>query len=294
MEKQKILVVDDERFNINVVVDLLKSEHQILAAKSGEQALKVATSDNKPDLILLDIMMPEMDGYEVCEKLKSDEKTKDIPIIFLTSKTDEDSIGKAFEAGGVDYVTKPIKTKELIARVRTHLKMQTLINHLEHISSYDQLTNIFNRRKFFEIAEKMFQSSEPVFAAMADIDKFKSVNDTYGHPIGDVVLKSVVSNIKENLPGDTCLGRLGGEEFAIIYQGLTQDKVLENLESIRETIEQTDVAIDKSRTLNVTISIGVVEKLMTHHSFDELLKASDDALYEAKGTGRNKSIFRNS
>lgn len=291
-EKQKILVVDDEKFNINVLTDILKNDYKMMVAKDGEHALKAANSENKPDLILLDIMMPDMNGYEVCTKLKADDYTKDIPVIFITAITDEDGIEKAYDVGGVDYITKPIKPKEVMARVKSQLQIRSLINHLDYISSYDQLTKIHNRRKFFELAENYYNNTnDEVYGVMADIDKFKSVNDTYGHPVGDIVLSTVANEIKNLLPKETYFGRLGGEEFAIIYKGLAKSVVDENLEAIRQNLANTKIPIGEGKTLTVTISIGVGDK-QSNDTLDDILKSADEALYDAKESGRNRVIFR--
>ncbi|MBF0265807.1 MAG: response regulator [Gammaproteobacteria bacterium] len=164
MDKSKILVVDDERFNINIVVDLLSSEHQILAAKSGQQALKFLQSGTLPDLILLDIMMPEIDGYEVCRRLQNDPATRDIPVIFLTAKNDEDSIEKAYEVGGVDYITKPFKPKELLSRVKRELTLKNLITSLE--TSNDQLASL--AKENLDYASLMQQSLVPDDKSLLD------------------------------------------------------------------------------------------------------------------------------
>ncbi len=129
-EKQRILIVDDERFNINIIADILGPEYQIAAAMTGEQALKRARSKNRPDLILLDVMMPEMDGYEVCRRLKSDERTRDIPVIFITAMTEDDDEFRGLEIGAIDYITKPVKLPIVKTRVRNHLKLQSVMREL--------------------------------------------------------------------------------------------------------------------------------------------------------------------
>ena len=152
--------------------------------------------------------------------------------------------------------------------------MQSLINHLEHISSYDQLTNIFNRRKFFEVAEKLFQSSQPILVAMADIDKFKSVNDTYGHPVGDIVLKNVVSIIKQNLPKTACFGRLGGEEFAIILPNTDLEGAFHVAENMRDSLESTPLDYE-GETIKLTASAGVSTTIILDEEHDNSFKQQE-------------------
>jgi diguanylate cyclase (GGDEF)-like protein len=238
-------------------------------------------------------MMPEMDGYEVCEKLKDTQNTKDIPIIFITAKTDEDSIERAYEVGGIDYVTKPFKPRELLARVKTQLELKILIEHLEFIGAYDQLTGIYNRRKFFELAEQKIDTKDEVlYAVMIDIDKFKLINDTYGHPIGDEVIRVVTQTIAEFIDKDSIFGRLGGEEFCVICNVKAFSHVNEKIELMRSAVENVQVFSDSEELVNFTISAGYSMFTNKIKTLDQLLKEADIALYEAKGSGRNKVVFR--
>lgn len=291
-KKPTILVVDDTETNIDILLELLSDDYDITVALSGESALEIAKEDSI-DLILLDIMMPRMDGYEVCRILKKDDKTKDIPIIFITAKTDEDSIERAYEVGGIDYVTKPFKPRELTARVKTQLNLKFLIEHLEVIASYDQMTGIYNRRKFFELAEKKFAlDKNNLCAVMIDIDKFKAINDTYGHAMGDKAIKEVVNIIGAYLHHETIFGRLGGEEFSMICSFESLDTVMESIECIREAVNALEMFSEKSELVQCTISIGFAKVKNETKNLDALLKQADIALYEAKNTGRNRSIFR--
>jgi len=290
--RQTILLVDDTETNIDILLELLGDEYDVMVALSGQGALEIV-KDDKIDLILLDIMMPEMDGYEVCQILKNDNSTKDIPVIFITAKTDEDSIEKAYEVGGVDYVTKPFKPRELIVRVKTHIKLKNLIENLEYMASYDEMTGIYNRRKFFSLATKKFEESKKdLYAVMMDIDKFKNINDTYGHPIGDKVIKLVTKIIGESVQSDSIFGRIGGEEFAIICSASSKEYVINSMESIRDNISKASVLTDNNEVVKFTISNGISKVTDETSSVDNFLKEADIALYEAKGSGRNKVIFR--
>ncbi|WP_226960754.1 diguanylate cyclase [Thalassotalea sp. LPB0316] len=289
-DKATILVVDDTKQNIDILLGLLDG-YDLLVALDGDSAIEIAQQE-PIDLILLDIIMPGMDGIEVCKQLKSHEETKHIPVIFITAKTDEETIELAYDSGGLDFVTKPFKPKELLARIKTQLKLQALIKHLDNLSSFDQMTGIYNRRKFFELAEQQFaQAAENLCAMMIDIDKFKPINDNYGHPTGDRVIKAVAKTIKELLPQGAVVGRLGGEEFAVILTATWQE-ACQLIEKMRIDVAELALKSDDDCAINVTISGGLVKSNESYRSLDHLLKAADDALYEAKGTGRNKAVLR--
>ena len=292
MNGKNILIVDDTETNIDILLDLLGDMYEIVVATDGITALEILEEEHI-DLILLDIMMPEMDGYEVCKRVREQHHTRDLPIIFITARSDEESIEKAYKIGGNDYVTKPFKTLELLARIKTQLQLKELIENLERIASYDEMTGIYNRRKFFEIAVAMFKNStENLYAIMIDIDKFKNVNDTYGHPVGDKVIKAVTAIIAEHLCTDAVLGRVGGEEFAILCYPDDEIMVNKTMEEIRQKVEELEIFTDDNKIVKCTISEGVVAATQEIKTLDALLKHADDALYEAKGTGRNRVIFR--
>jgi len=291
-EENTILIVDDTETNIDILLELLGEKYDVLVALSGENALSILDKE-KVDLILLDIIMPIMDGYSVCSILKSKENLKDIPVIFITAKTDEDSIEKAYEVGGIDYVTKPFKPRELLARIKTQLQLKETIEYLEFIASHDEMTGLYNRRKFFSLSlERFNKSTKNLCAVMIDIDKFKDINDNYGHAVGDEVIKLVTKTISENLLDDSILGRIGGEEFAAICHSEDSNNILENIEKIRDKIENLEVITTDGKSVKFTISEGIAKHTDKTTTLDELLKEADVALYEAKGSGRNKVIFR--
>ncbi|SIN79471.1 diguanylate cyclase [Halodesulfovibrio marinisediminis] len=291
VKQSTILVVDDSETNIEMVLAILDN-YDVIPATCGKDALDIAANEHI-DLILLDILMPEMSGFEVCKKLKENEKTKFIPVIFLTAQKDEDSIEAAYLIGGVDYVTKPFKPVELLARVKVHLKLQNLIQRLQFLATRDSLTGIYNRRKFFELAEQMFATyDENLYAIMLDIDFFKRVNDNYGHDAGDIVLQKTTEIISGLLPLTSVFGRLGGEEFGVILTAPSYEKVIHLLDKIVSTYANTDIKIGPKQKVRCTISCGMSPKYKYTSSIDELLKEADAALYEAKKTGRNKRIVR--
>lgn len=290
--KKTILIVDDTKTNIDILLNLLGERYDIVVALDAESALETI-EESSVDLILLDIMMPNIDGYEVCNRLKSNENTSDIPVIFLTARDDEDSIERAYEIGAIDYITKPFKPIELLARISTQLRVKELIEHLNFISSYDEMTGIYNRRKFFELSEKKFaQNKNDMYAVMIDIDKFKDINDNYGHPMGDMVIKLITKTIASFISEDAVFGRLGGEEFCIVCNYSSSGSVIENIEKIREAIENLEIISDSGKSIKFTISEGAAKASTETKKLDELLKNADIALYEAKGLGRNRVIFR--
>jgi diguanylate cyclase (GGDEF)-like protein len=289
--KATILLVDDVKINLDILRELLRDRYNIICATDGKEAIEVVNKQ-KIDLILLDIMMPNLDGYEVCAILKKNPKTTHIPVIFITSKVDEASIARGYEMGAVDYITKPYKKLELLAKIKTHLNIKHLIEELEYIATHDTMTNVYNRRQFFKLAiQKFNQNSTNLYAIMIDIDKFKNINDTYGHHIGDVVIKRFAKIVKNNISADAIFGRLGGEEFGLVEEFENIDKAKEYVEAIRKEIEKSSVLVG-DKLVRFTISLGFAQKNKQHKSIDELLKDADIALYEAKGSGRNRTIFR--
>ena len=290
--KKTVLIVDDTETNIDILLELLGDKYDVMVSLDGKNALEIAQKDDI-DLILLDIMMPEMDGYEVCKRLKENKSTSAIPVVFITAKIDEDSIEKAYEIGGVDYISKPFKPRELLARVKTQLKLKELIDHLDYIASHDSMTGIYNRRKFFELAHKRFElADDDLYAVMIDIDNFKPINDAHGHPTGDKVIKKVAKTIKKHTPENAIFARMGGEEFAIICNAPSLEVVKSNIEKIREKVEGLEVLSEGGQIVKFTISEGFSKISSNIKNLDELLKEADNALYEAKGSGRNRVVFR--
>ncbi len=291
--QKTILVVDDTPGNIDMMLNILK-EYDVIPATSGEEALFLLKRETV-DMILLDIMMPSMDGFEVCRRLKADEATREIPVIFITARNDLDSIEKAYDAGGVDYVTKPFRPRELMARVKTHLHLREVIGKLDYLATHDSLTGLYNRRKFFELARKLYNSGKGiVFAVIIDIDHFKRINDCYGHYSGDLVLKAVTKTIGAMMPKQSVLGRVGGEEFAALINACTMDDMQQLIDSIRVTVSELIISIGGGAGLSCTISSGVARTGDGTASLDDLLRRADAALYEAKQSGRNRTIFRQS
>ncbi len=301
-EGMKVLIVDDTPANIDILARFLKQNGLDLSiAPNGEIALKIIEK-NKPDLILLDVMMPGIDGYQLCEKLKSNDQTKGIPIIFISAKSEVDDLVRGFDVGGVDYIVKPFQQKEVVARVKNQLitvklmhEKNKLIEELDSISRIDPLTGVSNRRDMMEILENeqfRYERYEKVFCLlMFDIDFFKKVNDQYGHDMGDFVLKKVSGILKRKCRKVDFLARWGGEEFLIVLPETKLTGGEKAAESMRKAIESEKMKFN-DHEISVTMSIGVACQSEKELKLEELLKVADERLYIAKDTGRNRVISK--
>lgn len=292
-DKPRILIVDDERFNLNTLHGLLKDDYKIMVATGGDQALKAAVT-GRPDLILLDINMPEMDGYEVCRRLKEDALTKGVPVIFITGLTDADDETKGLELGAADYITKPFNLSVVRARVRTQLRLKQQSDLLESYAFRDGLTGLANRRAFDERAASEWSRCQraalPLSAIMIDVDHFKLYNDSYGHAQGDECLRSVAQALAQRIhrAGDL-LARYGGEEFVVLLPNTAHADALTVGESLRSAVQALGMEHRASKvTDHVTISVGVatVTPVEPGH-VAPLLKGADSMLYACKSAGRN-------
>lgn len=239
-----VLLVDDVRSNLKVVGAILDSVgYSTTFATSGEQAFE-RIKKSKPDLILMDIMMPDMNGIEICKKIKKISEYQEIPIIFLTASHEHKMLMEAFKQGAVDYITKPFNFGELLARVKIHLELKstrdelkkTLIQ-LNKLATTDGLTGVFNRRHLLVLAEQEFNRNRPYgnsFSVLIlDVDHFKLINDTYGHNVGDETLKAIAKTTQNLLRDVDLFGRFGGEEFVAFFPETNQDAAFNMAEKIR-------------------------------------------------------------
>jgi len=295
MKRKTILVVDDTITNLDILVDLL-SEYDVIDTVSGKEALHIVEKENV-DLILLDIMMPEMDGYEVCQKLKANTKTKDIPVVFITARTDEESIEKAYSVGGNDYVIKPFRPKELLARINRELQLKSYQEELKLLASIDPMTKLYNRRYFNEMAKNILQidkrHEDELSLVMLDIDKFKKVNDAYGHVVGDEVIISVADTLRKHQRKSDVICRYGGEEFVILLPLTSLNDAVFVAEKMRKYIKSNIVSIGNVESLKVTVSMGVSQvDVKNELNIEAALSRADQALYEAKHSGRNRVCKR--
>jgi two-component system cell cycle response regulator len=307
-KKRRILVVDDHEDNIELLRARLEARgYEVEGASDGQAALD-AVQRTCPDLILLDVMMPKMDGMEVVKRLKANKALPFIPVIMQTALDSTENKVEGLDAGADDYITKPINFAELEARVNSLLRIKTLQSDLAArekelselndklrlISLTDGLTEIENRRSLEMHLHEMWQHSmrlhEPIALIICDIDKFKSVNDNYGHQAGDSVLKEFAKLLKSEAREIDRVGRYGGEEFLLILSGTVLDAAVTFAERLREKVEGHTFSYTGG-TLRRTMSCGVAASPHPKVKDQEaLLRAADDALYVAKETGRNRVV----
>lgn len=295
-ERSIILIVEDEKMNIDVLVALLEPYYRTIVARNGEQALRRLENPPLPDLILLDVMMPDMDGYEVCRKIKNIESIHDIPVIFITVKKEEQDEAKGFQVGAVDYITKPFSPVTALARVKTHIELKKRGDMLEQIAGLDGLTDIPNRRQFDRFLASEWKRSlrygHNISIILADIDFFKYFNDYYGHAEGDECLRKVAAAISDAMRAEDLAARYGGEEFACILPETGNEGALTVSRRILENVRILDVPHEKSTVADhVTISIGFATAVppFKDRPLDVVVMA-DKALYEAKQKGRNRIL----
>ena len=309
----RVLVVDDEPTSLRLVKALLEREgHKVTTACNGQEALALAL-ESPPQMVVTDWMMPGMDGVELCRRLRATEPGRDLYILILTGQNEEQRIVEAFEAGADDHVAKPVNPKLLLARIRPGVRviqlqerLQGEVREKDEANAYlaiekrkfkvasmtDSLTELGNRRYAMKRLEKEWATKErsklPLSLIMLDIDHFKQVNDTFGHDVGDQVLRWTARAIHRALrTSDTCT-RMGGEEFLVICPGTPLTGALQLAERIRAAVETCQVPVAAFTQRSVTVSLGVAcsesEGMVT---VDALLKASDEGVYHAKRIGRN-------
>lgn len=301
----RILIVDDHEDNLALLgIGLGARGYRVETASSGQEALDRVAAD-PPDLILLDVMMPDLDGIQVARRIKANEKLPFIPIIMQTAlDTPADKI-EGFDAGADEYITKPINLAVLEARVKSLLRLKSTQDELKNaneklrlMSRTDSLTGLDNRGHLEERLEEMYELSmrlhEPLSCVMCDLDHFKKVNDTHGHQVGDEVLRQLASILRREAREIDRVGRYGGEEFMFLLPGTVLDAAVTFAERVRRSVETHEFRID-SLMLRGTLSLGV--SAFPHPRVcgtDGLVKAADDALYVAKALGRNRVVRFNS
>lgn len=290
-----ILVVDDAKVNLEVVEALLSQNYHVLTALDATRAFELL-KQHRVDLILLDIFMPSIDGFGVCRLLKNSKKTREIPIIFLTAADDEDSIERAYVIGGSDYVTKPFRPKELKARVNREIQLQKLQQELMELATTDPMTQLYNRRYFGTISQELYANAvskeQRLVLMILDIDKFKLINDSYGHSVGDKVIIHFANQLVAYAQRDDIVARFGGEEFVVLFSNTTLEKAHLLAQRIRKNIETTPLLLPTKQKIHFTVSIGVIEvDTQDEESIEDAIIRADDALYRAKNSGRNQVII---
>ena len=294
--KLMILLVDDAPANIQMLNETLKDGYHLCFSTNGPDALRIA-AESLPDLILLDILMPDMDGYEVCRKLKADPILRDVPIIFITSMNQQEDEAIGLELGAVDYITKPFNPTIVRLRIRNQIELKRQRDLLARLSNIDGLTGIPNRRALNEALEREWRrgnrSQQPLSLLMLDIDHFKPYNDTCGHLAGDDCLRAVAQSLKSPVgrAGDF-IGRYGGEEFLAILPETDDAGAMLVAKEILEGIAQLNIPHPASPLgSKITASVGVASAVASRETpYTLLLQEADDALYQAKQTGRNRVL----
>jgi diguanylate cyclase (GGDEF)-like protein len=285
-EKAVVLIVDDVASNVQTLAGVLKDDYNIKVAVDGIRALELIKQKPHPDLILLDVNMPEMDGYEVLREIKRCIGCESLPVMFVTGKDTEEDEEKGLLLGAVDYIKKPIHPAIVKARVNTQITLKKQRDELVYNALHDQLTGLYNRNHLVDEGERKFsravRQNDKLSVMMIDIDHFKAVNDTYGHLTGDLVLKEVASLLVQDKRTEDFSARFGGEEFIIVLEGCSKEDAKEKAETLRKKIEKST-----PEDIEVTASFGVSELSKEHSSFESLLRDADSALYAAKNSGRN-------
>lgn len=290
---QKVLIIDDSTTSHAFVKSKLSGEPvEFHSAPNGKVGLEQAAF-LQPDLILLDVEMPHPDGFEVCRLLKAEPITMNIPIIFLTgaSSTEEKIIG--LELGAVDYVTKPFDVAELRARVRGALRTKYLLDLLNRKAMIDGLTGLWNRgymdQRLRAELSLIKRTGLPFSCIMADVDHFKSINDTYGHAFGDTALCTISQIFMENSRAEDIVCRYGGEEFALLLPGIDIEGAMLFAERLRELVSQL-MLLHGEQQVKLTCSFGVAKIGPSDFADVSPVQLADQALYDAKRSGRNRVV----
>ncbi|WP_418790451.1 diguanylate cyclase [Phosphitispora sp. TUW77] len=288
---QKIMIIEDNCLTICQLRDYLGSQgYSIMACKTCNEAMALL-EEITPDLIILDIIMPDVDGYEFCKWLRSHSRLKMVPIIFLTAKTSLEDKLAGFQTGGDDYITKPFAIEELLARIQAILNR---VSSYHHMSMRDELTGAYNRRYLKERMEEEFyrvkRTGRPFSIVVLDIDLFKQINDSYGHYVGDSVLVEFVKFLQHRLRKSDLIARLGGDEFLILLPDTTSGKAYFLVERLRQALEGLWFYYDEdgiATESQVTISAGIACSPEHGDTAETLFNLADRALYKAKKSGGN-------
>ena len=295
---ERILIVDDSRLQAAQLKSILEDEYDITIAETGEKGLRLASTENF-SLILLDVIMPGMDGFELLKRLQEEIITQSVPVILITSLSDEQNEWHGLILGAVDYITKPFSPLIVKARVNTHLKLYNYRRQVEYQSRTDQLTGIPNRRQHDRYSLTKWNEAArlqiPFSVCMFDIDHFKAYNDTFGHPAGDKVIAAVARTASSYLKRSTdFLARYGGEEFVAFMIGDDSQEVFTHLKRIRQAVEDLHIPHNPDVSRWVTVSIGGATVIpQVKNSYDLHLKAADAMLYDAKKLGRTRVVWVN-
>jgi two-component system cell cycle response regulator len=290
----QILVVDDIAANIEILSAHLQDEgYQVLEAQSGQQALTLLQANPLDiDLILLDVMMPIMSGLDVLAHVKRNLDTEGVPVILVTANADDNNVAEGLDMGAFDYIIKPYSSVVLLARVRAALREKERLDLLEKWATTDPLTELYNRRHFFDLADRELERSRRLKSElsfiMLDIDFFKRVNDTYGHISGDSGLIQLANTLQTAMRKVDFCCRFGGEEFVLCLPDTSSGGALELAERIRKQVANTPVLTLDNQKIQIKISLGIASN-NNDKNVEAILQRADAALYQAKEAGRNQT-----
>lgn len=293
---EKILIVDDSIVQSTRLKSILDDEYDITIAQTAEEGLN-CVRDGNYSLILLDVVLPGMDGFTLLKKLQEEIITQSIPVILITSLSDAKNEQYGLVLGAVDYITKPFNSLIVKARVNTHIKLYNYRIQAEKQSLTDQLTGVANRRRYDRTSLTKWSEAArlqiPLSICMFDIDHFKAYNDTFGHPAGDKVIAAVAKTISSHLHRSTdFVARYGGEEFVAITLGSRSEEIFAHLVKIRKAVEGLQIPHDPAVSPWVTVSIGGVTVVPSpEDAYPVYLKIADTMLYDAKKNGRNQVVW---
>ena len=292
-KKNSLLIIDDEKSNVLTLTHILSPEYNIHVARDGQSAIEVA-NEYLPDVILLDILMPGVDGYDVITALKNSERTRATPVIFISGLDDAVDEEKGLSLGAADYISKPYSPAIVKLRVRNQIELRNYIKLIERLSSIDQLTDIPNRRGFDERLtlewNRAIRDRTPISVLFMDIDYFKNYNDTYGHQQGDVALRTVAQVFTLELKRSVdFIARIGGEEFVVLLTNTDEINAQIVAERLRARIENLQIPLQNGQFSSITISVGINTLIPTPETLvNDFIHQADNALYVAKNTGRNQ------
>lgn len=284
-----VLIVDDNMQNIQLLGTLIEEAgYNTAIATNGTEAINYIIKE-LPDLILLDIMMPEIDGFEVCAQIKKNDAAKRIPIIFLTALTGHEDKIRAFHAGAVDYIEKPFLQEEVIARINVHMKLKKMIEKLEDLSIKDEMTGVYNRRFAYEIIARQMEIAKREKSNFSlcyiDIDNLKKMNDTYGHAAGDELITSLSAALQKVVRKTDYIFRMGGDEFIIVFPNPSDTNYYKMIERLKQEINQ-----EKVNDIAVDFSFGFSNYSHTdEYSVDELISQTDYHMYKDKESKKQEN-----
>ncbi len=306
-ERARVLVIEDKAFESEKFVETLKRDDDIVTpVRSGEQGIVLAQQEDF-DIITVSLNLTNEDGLRLCSHLRSNERTRSVPILVIGEETDMKRIALGLEIGAHDYILRPIDRNELLARVRTQIRRKRYQDRLRtnyemslSMALTDSLTGLYNRRYLMVHLEKLLKKNTEVKKAMCvlmlDIDHFKKINDTHGHAVGDEVLKIFSDRVIQRLRSFDLVVRIGGEEFVVVLPDINMDMAIQVAERLRKGICNEPFKVGTPSApidLNVSVSIGgvMIDIAQGNITVDQVLKLSDDELYKAKETGRNRTYF---